>query len=71
MLRQNDARYDGISRLSCRLSDLAEAGNVSIGMWLLCATDKVTIGAEFLGQFFAVPGIRFRCGAGEGEIRRL
>ena len=70
MLRQNDARYDGISRLSCRLSDLAEAGDVSIGMWLLCATDKVTIGAEFLGQFFAVPGIRIRRSTGDGEIRQ-
>jgi hypothetical protein len=68
MLRQNDARYDGVSRLSCRVSDLAEAGDVSIGMWLLCATDKVTIGAEFLGQFFAAPEIRVR--RGDGEIRR-
>jgi putative MATE family efflux protein len=57
MLRQNDARYDGVSRLSCRVSDLAEAGDVSIGMLLLSATDKVTIGAEFLRQFLAMPGI--------------
>ena len=69
MLRQNDARHDGASRLSWRVSNLAEAGDVSIGMLLLCATDKVTIGAEFLGQFFAVPEIRIRCG-GDGEIRR-
>jgi hypothetical protein len=70
MLRQNDARHDGASRLSWRVSNLAEAGDVSIGMLLLNATDEVTIGAEFLGQFFAVPGIRIRCGTGDGEIRR-
>jgi hypothetical protein len=63
-------RCDGASSLSCRVSDLAEARDVSIGMLLLCTTDKMTIGAEFLGQFFAVPGIRFRYGAGDGEIGR-
>ena len=68
MLRQNDARHDGASRLSWRVSNLAEAGDVSIGMLFLNATDKVTIGAEFLGQFFAVSEIRIR--RGDGEIRR-
>jgi len=70
MLGQNDVRHDGASRLSFSVSDLVKARHVSIDLLLLCATDEVAIGAEPLGQFLAVPGVRFRCGASDGEARR-
>jgi hypothetical protein len=72
VLGQHDMRYDRAFGLSVLIGDLAETGDIDIGLWL-AGSDQMTVRAEPFRQALAMHGVgqaSRRAGEGNGRIEQ-